>query len=167
MIDADLSKRQAELESNRELIDKLEQTLPMATQRAEDYKRLHEQNFMSKHGYMEREQERIERERDLAAAKSRAHELQAAIAESQAQRHSLTAEFRKTQLTERSTAEQKVAELQQELIKTGNREQLTRLNAPVSGTVQQLAIHTVGGVVTEAQALMVIVPNDNPLEVEA
>ncbi len=167
VIDADLSKRQAERQSNRELIDKLEQTLPMAKQREEDYKRLHEQNFMSKHGYMEREQERIERERDLAAAKSRAHELQAAINESQAQRHSLVAEFRKTVLTDRSNAEQKTAELQQELVKTGNREQLTRLTAPVSGTVQQLAIHTVGGVVTEAQALMVIVPTDNPLEVEA
>jgi hemolysin D len=28
-----------------------------------------------------------------------------------------------------------------------------RLVAPVDGTVQQLAVHTVGGVVTEAQAL--------------
>lgn len=167
VIDADLSKRQAELQSNRELIAKLEQTLPIAKQRAEDYLRLHEQNFMSKHGYMEREQERIERERDLAAAKSRSQELQAAITENQAQRHSLVAEFNKTLLTERSNAEQKVAELQQELIKTGNREDLTRLTASVSGTVQQLAIHTVGGVVTEAQQLMVIVPTDNPLEVEA
>lgn len=167
VIDADLSKRQAELQSNRELISKLEQTLPIATQRAEDYQRLHEQNFMSKHGYMEREQERIERERDLAAAKSRAQELQAAINENQAQRRSLVAEFKKTLLTDRSNAEQKSAELQQELVKTGNREQLTRLTAPVSGTVQQLAIHTVGGVVTEAQQLLVIVPTDNPLEVEA
>ena len=41
------------------------------------------------------------------------------------------------------------------------------LVAPVAGSVQQLAIHTVGGVVTPAQPLMVIVPKDNPLEVEA
>jgi hemolysin D len=33
--------------------------------------------------------------------------------------------------------------------------------------VQQLAVHTVGGVVTPAQALMVIVPHDHALEVEA
>ncbi len=42
-----------------------------------------------------------------------------------------------------------------------------QLTAPVDGTVQQLAVHTVGGVVTPAQALMAIVPRDNPLEVEA
>ena len=35
----------------------------------------------------------------------------------------------------------------------------TTLTAPVSGTVQQLAVHSVGGVVTPAQPLMVIVPD--------
>ena len=33
--------------------------------------------------------------------------------------------------------------------------------------VQQLAIHTVGGVVTPAQSLLVVVPSDSRLEIEA
>ena len=33
--------------------------------------------------------------------------------------------------------------------------------------VQQLAVHTVGGVVTPAQSLLVIVPSDSRLEIEA
>ena len=41
------------------------------------------------------------------------------------------------------------------------------LTAPVDGVVQQLAVHTVGGVVTPAQQLAVIVPSDAMLEVEA
>jgi hemolysin D len=41
------------------------------------------------------------------------------------------------------------------------------LTAPVDGVVQQLAIHTVGGVVTPAQALLVVVPSDSRLEIEA
>ena len=41
------------------------------------------------------------------------------------------------------------------------------LTAPVDGTVQQLAVHTLGGVVTPAQALLVVVPADSHLEVEA
>jgi hemolysin D len=41
------------------------------------------------------------------------------------------------------------------------------LTAPVDGVVQQLAIHTVGGIVTPAQALMVVVPSDSQLEIEA
>ena len=41
------------------------------------------------------------------------------------------------------------------------------MTAPVDGTVQQLAVHTVGGVVTPAQALIVVVPADSRLEIEA
>jgi hemolysin D len=41
------------------------------------------------------------------------------------------------------------------------------LMAPIDGVVQQLAVHTVGGVVTPAQQLMVIAPREGDLEVEA
>ena len=41
------------------------------------------------------------------------------------------------------------------------------LTAPVDGIVQQLVVHTVGGVVTAAQALAVVVPDESRLEIEA
>jgi hemolysin D len=41
------------------------------------------------------------------------------------------------------------------------------LHAPVDGTIQQLEIHTIGGVVQAAQSLMRIVPDAAPVEVEA
>jgi hemolysin D len=41
------------------------------------------------------------------------------------------------------------------------------LRAPLDGTVQQLALHTIGGVVTPAQALMVVVPTGAGIEIEA
>jgi hemolysin D len=44
---------------------------------------------------------------------------------------------------------------------------LQRLTAPVDGTVQQLAVHTIGGVVTPAQSLLMVVPEDSHLEIEA
>ena len=44
---------------------------------------------------------------------------------------------------------------------------LQLLTAPVDGMVQQLGIYTVGGVVTPAQSLLVIVPSDSRLEIEA
>ena len=55
----------------------------------------------------------------------------------------------------------------QDLIKAEQRTKLQLLTAPVDGVVQQLAVHTVGGVVTPAQALLVIVPTDSQLEIEA
>src|SRR5262249_20651742 len=44
---------------------------------------------------------------------------------------------------------------------------LQLLTAPVDGVVQQLAVHTVGGVVTPAQVLAIVVPVDSHLEIEA
>jgi hemolysin D len=41
------------------------------------------------------------------------------------------------------------------------------VSAPVDGVVQQLAVHTVGGVVTPAQSLLVVVPSEGRLEIEA
>jgi hemolysin D len=43
----------------------------------------------------------------------------------------------------------------------------TELRAPIDGVVQQLAIHTLGGVVTPAQQLLIIVPEGPSLIVEA
>jgi hemolysin D len=57
---------------------------PIARQRAEDFKGLVEKNFISKHGYLEKEQVRIEQEADLQTQKSRIKELAAAIAEARA-----------------------------------------------------------------------------------
>ncbi|MBK9352225.1 MAG: hemolysin secretion protein D, partial [Sulfuritalea sp.] len=68
-IDAEIAKREAEHRSTEEIVRKLEQTVPIARSRAEDYKGLVEKNFISKHGYLEKEQIRIEQEADLQTQK--------------------------------------------------------------------------------------------------
>lgn len=166
-IEADISKRQAELRSTQELVRKLEQTLPITKQRAEDFKNLVDQNFVSRHGYLEREQSRIEQEADLASLRSRLKEVEAAMREAQGQRAELTAQTRRMSLDSITEGQQKATALEQELLKANARGRLMHLTSPVDGTVQQLIVHTVGGVVTPAQPVMLIVPRDNPLEVEA
>ena len=64
-------------------------------------------------------------------------------------------------------AETKATSLSKELTKANTRTGQQSLKAPIDGVVQQLAVHTVGGVVTPAQQLMVIVPKKDQLEVEA
>jgi hemolysin D len=166
-IDAEIAKREAERRSTQEIVKKLEQTAPIARQRAEDFKGLVEKNFISKHGYLEKEQVRIEQEADLETQKSRLKELAAAIDEAKGQRNSAVAETRRLALDTLNEAEQKATGFGQELVKSDTRGKLMTLTAPVDGTVQQLEVRTVGGVVTPAQALMVIVPKDDALEVEA
>ena len=166
-LQTEITRRRAELHATQEQVAKLEQTAPIARQRAEDYQKLVRENFVSRHGYLEREQARIEQEQDLSASQARVTEIRAALAEAQQKQATLAAETRRQLLEQHNLAAQKAASLEQEWVKAEQRGRLMHLTAPVAGTVQQLAVHTVGGVVTPAQALMVIVPRDNVLEVEA
>jgi hemolysin D len=83
------------------------------------------------------------------------------------QRRQAEAEFRRKALDDLTLAEQKVASLRQQLAQSAKRLKLQTLTAPVDGTVQQLAVHTEGGVVTPAQPLLMVVPAGSPLEIEA
>ena len=83
------------------------------------------------------------------------------------EREAAEATYRKGLLSDLAKAEADAALFAQEEIKAAQRTALETLKAPVDGTVQQLALHTVGGVVTPAQALMVIVPDEAHLEIEA
>ena len=166
-LEADLVCREAELQSAGEIVRKLEQTAPLAAQRARDFKELVDKDFASRYDYMEREEERIAQEADLATERSRLLEIKAALHEVESQRGVLRAETRRQALDSLHEAEQQTTSAAQELVKAASRDQSMTLSAPVSGTVQQLAVHTIGGVVTPAQPLLVIVPMDNALEVEA
>jgi membrane fusion protein, hemolysin D len=64
-------------------------------------------------------------------------------------------------------AETRAKSLAQELEKAKTRAAQQSLTAPVDGVVQQLAVYTVGGVVTPAQQLMVIAPEEGAMEIEA
>jgi hemolysin D len=166
-LSAEIHRRQTEARTMTEAVRKLEQTAPLVRQRAEDYKGLVAQNFISKHGYQERELEAIEQEQDLAASRSKLAEIAAGRIEAERQRDALIAETRRIQLDQQREAAQRVLALQQELAKADQRGRAMRMTAPVAGTVQQLAVHTIGGVVSPGQTLMQIVPRDNELEVEA
>lgn len=166
-VEADIARRDAEIRSTRVQVGKLAQTAPIAKQRANDLKDLADENYVPRHSYLEREQARIEQEGDLATQRSRLNELEAALREARGERAEIIAEIRRMNLDSLNDGQQKVATYEQELLKADTRNRLMRLTAPVDGTVQQLAIHTRGGVVTPAQALMMIVPKDDPVEIEA
>ena len=76
-----------------------------------------DKNFISRHGYLEKEQVRIEQEADLETQKSRLKELAAAIDEARGQRNSAVAETRRLALDTLNEAEQKATGFGQELVK--------------------------------------------------
>jgi hemolysin D len=126
--------------------------LPLATQRAQDYKALAQTHDVSQHAWMEKEQARLDLEGQLNDAIK--------------QRDALTAETRKTAQDALDEALKALGETAQDARRAEVHSELLKLVAPVDGTVQQLTAHTVGGVVPAAQPLMEIVPKQTQVEVE-
>ncbi|NUT80132.1 HlyD family type I secretion periplasmic adaptor subunit [Pseudomonas brassicacearum] len=166
-VDAEVEQRTAEIQSAKAMVASLQQTLPITRRLAQDYRELLDQQYVPRHAYLEKQQALLDQERDMAVQQARVIELNASRKEAERRRQGILAQTRRAMLDLQQQSEQKAAALAQELKKAEQRDHLMSLTAPVDGTVQQLAIHTVGGVVTAAQPLMVVVPNDQPMEVEA
>ena len=65
------------------------------------------------------------------------------------------------------TSEAKIAELREREIAAKDRLTRTKLHAPQSGLVHELAVHTIGGVITSAETVLSIVPENEKLTIEA
>ncbi len=107
-------QKEAEMTTIQQQIRKLSNTSRMIAQQAADYKRLYEQNFMSKHAWMQKDQERIEQEGDLATQKSRLNELQAALKSQHQEIATLTAQFKSDALDKKRQAEETIEQYEQE-----------------------------------------------------
>jgi hemolysin D len=127
--------------------------LPLATRRANDYRALLEEHDVSEHAWIEQEQARIA--------------LAGELADAQAQRSALIAEARKEAQDALTQGLKTGAASRQDERRAGEHSKLLKLLTPVDGTVQQLTIHTIGAAVPAAQPLMMIVPRDERIEIEA
>jgi hemolysin D len=161
------AQKEAEQATTAATIHKLETMIPVIQPRVDIRKTLMDKELGSKITYFETLQLLVEQQEELSVQKSHLHEAEAAMAAIRETRGQAEAEYRHTLSDELAKAEQKANGLTQDVIKAEQKTRLQLLTAPVDGMVQQLAIHTVGGVVTPAQSLLVIVPSDSRLEIEA
>jgi hemolysin D len=134
-------------------ISRISGELPLATQRAVDYKTLAQSHDVAEHAWIEKEQARME--------------LEGQLADTRRQRDALYAETRRMAQDALHEAMRVLNESEQDAKRAAAHTDLLKLTSPVDGTVQQLTVHTVGGVVPAAQAPMQIVPLQSVVEVEA
>jgi hemolysin D len=164
-LDGQRAQKAAELATVSATIAKLEAIIPTIQERVNIRKTLNE--YGSRLQYFEVLQQLTESQQERLVQKSHYREAQAAVAAITETRSQTAAEYRRTLLGELNEAERKAADAAADLSKAEQRTKLQLLTASVSGMVQQLVVHTVGGVVTPGQTLMVIVPSDSRLEIEA
>lgn len=161
-----LLQKQHEQQGAHAAVTRLQKTIPLISERTASYKKLSEKRFVARSQYLGLEEQRLQQVYDLETQKQRKQELGAQIQAIREQITATTATFRRTLSTDLNDNTQKRMSLTQELAKADQRNRLQHLSAPIDGSVQELRIHTVGGVVTPAQELMKVVPHQDAMEAE-
>ncbi len=157
---ADMATAQTEQQKLRETLVLLDRELAARTELAA-------KGYQSKLLLLQLQQVRIERARNIDEQVSAAAKARAAMAGIDQQLRQLRQELTKGSLTELAKASDDASLRREELTKADRRNALLQIRAPVSGSVEQLQVHTIGGTVQAAQPILTIVPDNSLLAVEA
>ncbi|HWK46332.1 MAG TPA: HlyD family type I secretion periplasmic adaptor subunit [Stellaceae bacterium] len=167
VLDAEWAAKEAERISTLAMAAKLKATLPMLQQREDIFEKLQTSAYAPKAQYLDAHRTFVDQQQEVLVT---SHRVEQAVADQVTLARKMTeavAEFRRKTLEDLVHAETQAAEARSEYRKLAGKTELQTLRAPVEGIVQQLTLHTVGGVVTPAEPVMVIVPSGVGLEIEA
>ena len=165
--DSLLVQKQQELSASNTSLSKNAALLEIARERAKGAKKLWEENGISRFNYMDYQGRAIELERAVETAKAQVVAAKSDIASETFKKQEFLAEWNR-QIQEELLGNTKEYELLKETERKAElKNKLIQVKAPVTGTVHQMEIHTLGAVVQEAQPLLCVVPDGTKLEVEA
>lgn len=169
MLTADqlIRKQQEDLSTSDSEILKLEQMVPIITKKTAVYKSLMETKAVTEMEYLDLKWKMIETVSNLNSERTRRRSLLAALNQAKEARVKQAFEARVAFSREKAEVAGQISSLKEELSKAKTRNGLQILSAPIDGIVQGLTVFTVGGVVTEAEKIMQIVPINGGLEIEA
>ncbi|WP_150540256.1 HlyD family type I secretion periplasmic adaptor subunit [Actinobacillus vicugnae] len=162
-----LQRREAEKQTVLANIRKYEGITRIEQEKWKDLKKLFNSKAAARHDVLAQENRYIEAVNELAVYQSRLNEVESDLRQAKEDAQLITQLFKSDVLERLKQNVETEKQLKLELQKNEQRQVASVIRAPVSGTVQQLKTHTVGGVVTTAETLMVIAPEDDVLEVTA
>ena len=148
-------------------ITRLTESLPLSQELFKKKRVLARKKLISEAELLQAEIEINNVRHDLSSAQERLHEAEARLERAKDEMRLAESEYSRDLLSQLTEAKNKKDQLQHQLEKAENRKTHRELRSPTAGIVQQLAVNTVGGVVTAAQPLLVIVPTGGGLEIEA
>lgn len=134
-------------------IVRYEAALPVAQEREAIFRRLLQTHDVSREDWLAKDAAQI----DLAGELAKARDARAAWGA-----QSLRAAY-----DAYHEAEKLAADARQDAARAASHVAWLTLRSPTNGVVQQLAVHTIGGVVPATQPLMLVVPSDSRVQVEA
>lgn len=166
-LQARISQTQAEIASFQSRAAAYERQAALIGQELAQTRELYESSLstLDRVNALERAQVGLQAER--SAALSGVIEAQARIGELRTQMAGLGSENRSQAALELAQVQAMISESRQREVTASDTNDRTAIRAPQSGTVNRLAIQTIGGVVPAGQMLMEIVPDSDRLVVKA
>jgi hemolysin D len=166
-LESQLRERRAEKEANESQILLHTKNMPLAKKRLDALESLFKNGQVGLTEYMSAEIYYNEQVQGRQTRVKDSERLSSAIASVENQLAAQNAQDLATALADSDDLVRQLEALGQELVKTEDLIAKQTMLSPVRGTVKELAVNTVGGIVTPAQVLMEIVPLGERLEVEA
>jgi hemolysin D len=162
-----IDQKRAEAQSVTAAIAKVDATLPLLEETLTIRKKAMEIQYGNRIAWIDAQTRLLDQQNERTVQERKLVEIEAARRALEQQLAQTKSGFERQVLSDLSDAQKKADEYRQDSIKAQQKTDEQILRAPIDGTVQQLAIHTVGGVVSPAQQLMMIVPRGSSIEVEA
>lgn len=146
---------------------RLDQTIPLLTEREADLADLLERGLTERWRWLEVKQRLIDAQQQSIATDHRIDEI-AAESAGLGEQHAQAMIGIKRELLAQLAETQRAADVGGlQFRRAEQRAARQKLRTPVDGVIQQLKTHTIGGIVTPAEPLMTIVPTNVQLEIEA
>ena len=161
-----VAQKQAALSTEEENLVKYEGMLEIAVEKEERLKQLVADNAIAEFQLLEQTSQRINVEKTADAQRQTVAKAQSELSEAQARMANVDAAYQKDVMSAMVESKKQYAAYNEEIKKADEDQRLATITAPCSGRVYNLAVNTVGGIVTDAQPLMMIVPDGVELELE-
>ena len=161
-----IAQRVARLQATQASYEKYAEVLAIAQEKEARLEELSEQNAISQFQLLEQQRETIEYAKNAQAELDSINSIRAEIAEAQQNLANVDASYHKDIMTSLVEAKKEYYSVTESIKKAEEDSRMAVIYAPISGRIYNLNIHTLGGIVTDAQPLMQIVPEDAKLEFE-
>ena len=161
-----IEQRMARLQATQATYEKYAQVLAIEQEKESRLIELSEQNAISEFQLLEQQSRTIEYAKNAQAELDSLNSIKAEIAEAQQNLANVDASYHKDIMTALVEAKKEYYTVTEAIKKAEEDSRMAIIYAPITGRVYNLNIHTLGGIVTDAQPLMQLVPEDAKLEFE-
>lgn len=161
-----IEQKTARLQATQATYEKYQAGLAIAQEKESRLKALIAESAISEFQLLEQQNQTIEYAKNAQAELDSINSIRAEIAEAEQNLANVKASYQKDIMTALVEAKKEYYSIIESIKKADEDARMATIVAPTAGRVYNLAVHTVGGIVTDAQPLMQIVPDDVPLVFE-